>query len=249
MRRPILSWALRSASARPDRKSADASPHGATDSSFSTSGRFRRKLTLNYGIRYELPTVPYTINGNASFLNADQSALIVAHARDALHQAAAQGLGAARRLRLPHQREDDVPRRRGIYYNPNQTNSYTFLNTNPPFTTILNCNWSSGLPTTQPVESARCRRDVSCFRAARSAGLDRHSSVRSAHAAHESVERRASIASSGMAAAWSCSISDPIPITSTAASTTTRRCRDPVRSTAAGRTRSSAVPSAPSPTT
>ena len=35
----------------------------------------------------------------------------------------------------------------GIYYNPNQTNSYTFLNTNPPFTTILNCSWSSGLPT------------------------------------------------------------------------------------------------------
>ncbi len=28
-----------------------------------------RKLTLNYGIRYELPTVPYTINGNASYLN------------------------------------------------------------------------------------------------------------------------------------------------------------------------------------
>ncbi len=33
----------------------------------------------------------------------------------------------------------------GIYYNPNQTNSYTFLNTNPPYTTILTCNYSVGL--------------------------------------------------------------------------------------------------------
>src|SRR5205085_6842224 len=35
-----------------------------------------RKLTLNYGIRYELPTVPYTINGNATLLNADQTAIV-----------------------------------------------------------------------------------------------------------------------------------------------------------------------------
>ena len=33
----------------------------------------------------------------------------------------------------------------GIYYNPNQTNSYTFLSNNPPFATILNCTWSAGL--------------------------------------------------------------------------------------------------------
>src|SRR5207253_472686 len=35
-----------------------------------------RKLTVNYGLRYELPTVPYTINGNATELNADQTALV-----------------------------------------------------------------------------------------------------------------------------------------------------------------------------
>ena len=34
----------------------------------------------------------------------------------------------------------------GIYYNPNQTNSYTFLNTNPPWSPIFQCNWSTGLP-------------------------------------------------------------------------------------------------------
>jgi hypothetical protein len=36
--------------------------------------RVSRKLTLNYGIRYELPTVAYTINGIASELNPDQTA-------------------------------------------------------------------------------------------------------------------------------------------------------------------------------
>jgi hypothetical protein len=28
-----------------------------------------RKLTLNYGVRYELPTVPYSVNGYATELN------------------------------------------------------------------------------------------------------------------------------------------------------------------------------------
>ena len=45
----------------------------------------------------------------------------------------------------------------GIYYNPNQTNSYTFLNTNPPFATILSCTWSVGLTPatlTNPLGSA-----------------------------------------------------------------------------------------------
>ena len=35
-----------------------------------------RKLTVNIGLRYELPTVPYTINGNATTLNPEQTALI-----------------------------------------------------------------------------------------------------------------------------------------------------------------------------
>ncbi len=28
-----------------------------------------KKLTLNLGLRYELPTVPYTVNGYATILN------------------------------------------------------------------------------------------------------------------------------------------------------------------------------------
>ena len=35
-----------------------------------------KKLTLNLGLRYELPTVPYTVNGFATILNPQQTALI-----------------------------------------------------------------------------------------------------------------------------------------------------------------------------
>ncbi len=35
-----------------------------------------KKLTLNLGLRYELPTVPYTVNGYATILNPQQTALI-----------------------------------------------------------------------------------------------------------------------------------------------------------------------------
>jgi hypothetical protein len=106
-----------------------------------------RKLTLNYGIRYELPTVPYTINGNASLLNPDQSALIVATPGYKFiapnHSNWAPRLGFAFRI------NDKTVFRggAGIYYNANQTNSYTFLNTNPPWSPIFQCNWSAGLQT------------------------------------------------------------------------------------------------------
>jgi outer membrane receptor protein involved in Fe transport len=35
-----------------------------------------RKLTLNYGVRYELPTVPYSVNGYATELNLQQTQLV-----------------------------------------------------------------------------------------------------------------------------------------------------------------------------
>src|SRR5437667_2297059 len=104
-----------------------------------------RRLTLNYGLRYELPTVPYTINGNASELNAAQTELLVATPGfgfiNPQHKDWAPRLGFAYRI------SDKTVFRGGggIYYNPNQTNSYTFLNTNPPFSPIFQCNWSAGL--------------------------------------------------------------------------------------------------------
>jgi Carboxypeptidase regulatory-like domain len=95
-----------------------------------------RKLTLNIGLRYELPTVPYSVNGQARILNADETALIP----DTIpspgfqfikpnHDNWAPRLGFAYRLS-----EKTVVRGGGgFYYNPNQTNSFTLSTTNPPF--------------------------------------------------------------------------------------------------------------------
>ena len=95
--------------------------------------------------RYELPTVAYTINGVATELNPGQTALVGGtpgyHFTGPNHADWAPRLGLAYRIT-----EKTVFRAGGgIYYNPNQTNSYSFLNTNPPYTTILTCNYSVGL--------------------------------------------------------------------------------------------------------
>ena len=104
-----------------------------------------RKFTLDYGLRYELPTVAYTINGNATELNQNQTALV--GGTPGFRFTAPNHSDWAPRLGLAYRITDKTVFRAGggIYYNPNQTNSYTFLNTNPPYTTILTCSWSVGL--------------------------------------------------------------------------------------------------------
>ena len=109
-----------------------------------------RKLTVNYGLRYELPTVPYTVNGNATELNPQQTALVPANPpvrgfklTFPQHKDWAPRLGFAYRLT-----ERTVFRGgAGIYYNPNQTNSQTFLNTNPPFATATTYTSNPTTPT------------------------------------------------------------------------------------------------------
>ncbi|MBV8830423.1 MAG: TonB-dependent receptor, partial [Acidobacteriaceae bacterium] len=46
----------------------------------------------------------------------------------------------------------------GIYYNPNQTNTFTFLSNNPPFSAVTTCNSSptSPLSLSAPTSSAAC---------------------------------------------------------------------------------------------
>lgn len=104
-----------------------------------------RKLTLNYGLRYELPTVAYTINGNATELNPEQTKLV--GGTPGFHFTYPNHSNWAPRLGIAYRINDKTVFRAGggIYFNPNQTNSYTFLNTNPPYTTILNCTWSTSL--------------------------------------------------------------------------------------------------------
>jgi hypothetical protein len=110
-----------------------------------------RKLTLNYGFRYELPTVPYSVDGEARILNPSQTALIPATVPDAgfqfiqpNHDNWAPRLGFAYRLT-----EKTVVRGGGgFYYNPNQMNSFTLATTNPPFGVFT--SYSSAAPYNQP---------------------------------------------------------------------------------------------------
>jgi hypothetical protein len=108
-----------------------------------------RKFTVDYGIRYELPTVAYTINGVATELNPNQTALV--GGTPGYHFTAPNHSDWAPRVGFAYRITGKTVFRAGggIYFNPNQTNSYTFLNTNPPFTTILTCSYSVGdtLPT------------------------------------------------------------------------------------------------------
>jgi Carboxypeptidase regulatory-like domain/TonB dependent receptor len=99
-----------------------------------------RKLTLSYGLRYELPTVPYTVNGNARELNPAQTQLVPLNPPEPgfrfifpNHKDFAPRLGIAYRLNNKTVLRGGY----GIYFNPNQTNSFTFLSGNPPFSQVL----------------------------------------------------------------------------------------------------------------
>ncbi len=109
-----------------------------------------KRLTINYGIRYELQTVPYSVAGFARLLNKEQTAAVPAttpspgfRLHEPNHSSWAPRLGIAYRF-------DDKTVIRlggGIYYNPNQTNSFTFLTTNPPFGNSTTCNSLPNTPT------------------------------------------------------------------------------------------------------
>ncbi|WP_245536411.1 carboxypeptidase regulatory-like domain-containing protein [Terriglobus saanensis] len=102
------------------------------------------RLTLNYGIRYELPTVPYSLNGYARILNANETAIIPASsAADAASFTPAVGfkfinpthMDWAPRVGFAYRPSDHNTIRGGfgIYYNANQLNTYTLTAQNYPF--------------------------------------------------------------------------------------------------------------------
>ncbi len=95
-----------------------------------------QRLTLDLGFRYELPTVPYTVNGYATILNSTLTALIPPNPPAPGYQLTGPNhKDFAPRLGLAYRITNKTVFRAGygIYYNPNQTNSFTFLSSNPPF--------------------------------------------------------------------------------------------------------------------
>jgi hypothetical protein len=113
------------------------------------------KLTLNYGVRYELPTVPYSLNGYARILNPDETALIPAsNANVAADFTPTPGFKFngpnhndwAPRVGLAFRATDKTTIRGGfgIYYNANQLNTYTLTTQNYPLSASVNYFTTAG---------------------------------------------------------------------------------------------------------
>ncbi|HWF48424.1 MAG TPA: carboxypeptidase regulatory-like domain-containing protein [Bryobacteraceae bacterium] len=105
-----------------------------------------RKLTLNLGFRYEYYTAPVSPTGYANVLNPAGTQLIpttIPTANFALvqpyHLTPAPRFGFAYRLTNAWVFRGGF----GIYYNPDQTNVYTLLATNPPEGTTFTYNTSA----------------------------------------------------------------------------------------------------------
>ncbi|MGI9017892.1 MAG: TonB-dependent receptor domain-containing protein, partial [Euzebya sp.] len=109
-----------------------------------------RNMTLNLGLRYELNTPAQTYTGLATELNADQTQIIPTtlpspgfQFHEPNYKDIAPRLGATYRL------SDKTVVRAGwgIYYNPNQMNSFTFLTNNPPLAAEFTFQNNPGNPT------------------------------------------------------------------------------------------------------
>jgi hypothetical protein len=113
-----------------------------------------QKLTVNYGLRYELPTVPYSLNGYTRILNANDTALIPASTAttpatfkptpgfkfiDPTHNDWAPRLGFAYRATNTTVLRGGF----GIYWNANQLNTYTLTTQNYPLSASVAYNGQS----------------------------------------------------------------------------------------------------------
>jgi len=109
-----------------------------------------RNMTLNLGLRYERNTPAETYTGLATMLNAEQTQIIPTtlpspgfQFHEPNNKDFAPRLGATYRLS-----EKTVVRAGwGIYYNPNQMNSFTFLTNNPPLAAEFTFQNNPGNPT------------------------------------------------------------------------------------------------------
>jgi outer membrane receptor protein involved in Fe transport len=107
-----------------------------------------RRLTLNLGLRYELPTAPKSLNGLARILNPEMTEFIPPQVPESIPLTETDTNNWAPRIGFAYRVTDDwvINGGYGIYYNPNQTNTYTLATTNPPFSTIFTYNSSPTNP-------------------------------------------------------------------------------------------------------
>jgi len=109
-----------------------------------------RDLTFSLGLRYELNTPVQTYAGYASMLADDFTTIIPSsfptvgfEFSEPNYKDIAPRLGATYRLK-----ENTVLRAGyGIYYNPNQMNSFTFLTNNPPIAAVSTFSSDPAFPT------------------------------------------------------------------------------------------------------
>ena len=107
-----------------------------------------RNLSLNIGLRYEIPTVPVSPSGIANALNADETGLVPATKTPNYkftlpnHNQWAPRFGFAYRLGSKWVLRGGF----GIYYSPDTTNVITILSLNPPFGTNFTYNTSRANP-------------------------------------------------------------------------------------------------------
>jgi len=109
-----------------------------------------RNMTLNLGLRYERNTPVQTYEGFASMLNADQTAIIPSSFPAVgfeFHEPNKKDWGP--RLGATYRLSEKTVLRAGwgIYYNPNQMNSFTFLTNNPPIAAAFTFSNSTTNPT------------------------------------------------------------------------------------------------------
>jgi hypothetical protein len=106
-------------------------------------------LTINYGLRYDLPTVPYSLNGYARILNPAQTALLLPSTATTPNAfVPTPGLKFANpthdnwgpRFGFAYRATDKLAVRGGVgfYYNANQLNSFTLLTSNYPLGAAVN---------------------------------------------------------------------------------------------------------------
>ena len=125
------------------------------------------RLTLNYGLRYDLPTVPYSLNGYGRILNPQETALIPAsNATSGATYKPTPGFkfGGPQhdnwgpRIGLDYRATEKLILRAGFgaYYNANQLNSYTLATGNYPFAATVSYTTTPGnlLSFTNPTPGA-----------------------------------------------------------------------------------------------